>query len=171
MRPCTSAGGDVHVSSIRACARPRRVRRDALLDRAGSEARSRGWRGTKWMRKHGRRERACTSGWKRGRLKGSETCAEHKRPGTGSESKGQWGEGVRAGNWWNGEERSAENRWFWDEKAVRRDKLRDQGRHPSERTFLDENNRAPRASIGSHYDDDDRDDVTPRVPAYLSMIR
>lgn len=45
------------------------------------------------MRKHGRRERACTSGWKRGRLKGSETCAEHKRPpGSGQGIRDDGGE-------------------------------------------------------------------------------
>lgn len=43
-----------------------------------------------------------------------------------------------------------------------------QGRRLFERTFLDENNGAPCASIGSHYDDGD---VTPRVRACLSMIR
>lgn len=61
-----------------------------------------------------------------------------------------------------------------DEKAVRRDKPRDvQGRRLFERTFLDENNGTSRASIGSHYDDDDdRGDVTPkRILACLSMIR
>lgn len=98
------------------------------------------------MRKHGRRERACTSGWKRGRLKGSETCAEHKRPsgssrGTGDDG-GEPGIDEAAKN-------GARRIGGLDEKAVRRDKPRDvQDRRLFERTFLDENN-GPRVHLSA----------------------
>jgi len=117
------------------------------------------------MRKHGWRERACTSGWKRGRLKGSETWAEHKRSPESGQGMGVSPELMKRRRTKRGES------VVLDEKAVRRDKPRDVQSRLFERTFLDENNGSSRASIDSHYDDDDRDDVTPRVPACLSMIR
>jgi len=99
------------------------LRRDALLDRAGLKLGHGVDEGTKWMRKHERRERACTSGWKRGRLKGSETCAEHKRPPRSRVGS----KGRRGVNQELMERRRTERGGsvVLDEKAVRQDKPRD----------------------------------------------
>ncbi|KYM98760.1 hypothetical protein ALC62_10728 [Cyphomyrmex costatus] len=136
------------------------LRRDALLDRAGLKL------------GHGVDEERSGCGNTGGEKERVRAEIERERNVGGTQAAAGIGSGNRGmmGVSWELMKRRRTERGelvVLDEKAVRRDKLRDvQGRHLFERTFLDENNGLPRASIGFHYDDDDdRDDMTPRVPA------